>query len=329
MVATFLGLAAICGCWGLEIILEGWKVTFAPVALFVYNRPMHTRQTVEALLSNSGAAQSALYVFSDAPRDAAASQAVAKVRSYIRGIAGFKSVTIIERETNYGLARSITEGVTQLCDEYGRVIVLEDDLVASPHFLAFMNNALTRFEHEDRVMQIAGYMFPVNLNIREDALFLPFISSWGWATWQRAWLHFDAEAKGYKKLAKDRDLIRKFDLGGHYSYFKMLRSQQRGKADSWAIRWYLSVFLRNGLALYPRKTLVQNIGFDGSGVNCAVSSIEESRLDMNFKVQNLPDEIEISLAQDAVMENMPMPSLSMVSVVNRLLSVFRRIPGLR
>ena len=304
-------------------------MTCAPVALFVYNRPVHTRQTVEALLTNAESAQSALYVFSDAPRDATASQAVAEVRSYIRSIAGFKSVTIIERETNYGLARSIIDGVTQLCDEYGRVIVLEDDLVASPHFLAFMNDALTRYENEDRVMQVTGYMFPVDLNIREDALFLPFISSWGWATWQRAWRHFDAEAKGYEKLAKDHNLINKFDLDGHYSYFKMLRKQQLGKSESWAIRWYLSVFMHNGLALYPRKTLVRNIGFDGSGVNCAVSDIEESCLDTEFRVQSMPGEIESSEAQDVVLDNMPMPSLSMGLVINRMLGAFRRISGLR
>ena len=324
-----MGLAAICSGWRLEIDQESPKVIRAPVALFVYNRPMHTRQTVEALLNNAEAAQTALYVFSDAPRDAAARKAVAKVRTYIRSIAGFNSVTIIERETNFGLARSIIDGVTKLCEEYGRVIVLEDDLVTSPHFLAFMNDALTRYEKEDRVMQVAGYMFPMELNIREGALLLPFISSWGWATWQRAWLHFDGSAKGYEKLAKDRGLIKKFDLDGHYSYFKMLRAQQQGKSESWAIRWYLSVFLHNGLALYPRKTMVQNIGFDGSGVNCAVSNIEELPLDMNFKVQSMPDEIEISLAQDAVLNNMPVPSLSMVSMVNRLLSAFKRIQGLR
>lgn len=304
-------------------------MSYAPIALFVYNRPMHMRQTVEALLTNAEAAQTPLHVFSDAPRDTAARQAVAEVRTYIRSIAGFKSVTIIERETNFGLALSIIDGVTRLCEEYGRVIVLEDDLVTSPHFLAFMNDALTRYENEDRVMQVAGYMFPMELNICEDALLLPFISSWGWATWQRAWQHFDAEAKGYEKLASDHVLRKQFDLEGHYNYFKMLRAQQQGKADSWAIRWYLSVFLCKGLALYPKLTLVRNFGFDGSGVNCAVSNIEESCLDMNFKVQSMPDEIATSLEQKYVLNNMPVPSLSMGSVVNRLLGAFRRMPGLR
>lgn len=279
---------------------------------------MHTRQTVEALLSNSGAAQSALYVFSDAPRDAAASQAVADVRSYIRSIAGFKSVTIIERETNYGLARSIIEGVTQLCDEYGRVIVLEDDLVTSPNFLAFMNDALTRYEHEDRVMQVAGYMFPVNLDLDEDALFLPFTSSWGWGTWQRAWRHFDANGSGFQRLVEDKNLRRAFDLYGKYGYFKMLQSQLQGKTNSWAIMWYLSVFLKNGLTICPKKTLVSNRGFDGSGVNCIASSIEENDIDTDFRVSLFPELVAVSEQYDELLQLMPAPKLNMRSLLNRL-----------
>jgi hypothetical protein len=300
----------------------------APVALFVYNRPGHTRRTVEALLANSIANQTPLHVFSDAPRNESARLAVAEVRSYIRSIAGFKSVTIIERETNFGLARSIIDGVTRLCEECGRVIVMEDDLITSPHFLSYMNDALTRYEHEDRVMQIAGYMFPVELNIHEDALLLPFISSWGWATWHRAWQRFDAEAKGYEKLVEDHALKKQFDLGGHYSYFKMLRAQQQGKVDSWAIRWYLSVFLCGGLALYPKKTLVRNIGFDGTGINCAVSTIEYSQVDMNFQVFSMPQHIKISDAQAAVLDRMPVPSLSIASVANRSLGYLKRISHL-
>ncbi len=124
-------------------------MTCAPVALFVYNRPDHTRQTIEALLANPLANQTPLHVFSDAPRNESASLAVAEVRSYIRSIAGFKSVTIIERETNFGLARSIIDGVTALSEECGRVIVMEDDLITSPHFLSYMNDALTHYENED------------------------------------------------------------------------------------------------------------------------------------------------------------------------------------
>lgn len=286
----------------------------APIALFVYNRPSHTKLTVEALLGNVEAQYSKLYIFSDAARDEHAAKAVNEVRQYISQIQGFLEVNIIESEFNKGLASSIIDGVTQLCDTFGRVIVLEDDLVASPHFLSFMNNGLSRYEHEEKVMQIAGYMFPVELNVDEDALFMPFTSSWGWATWRKTWQKFDATAKGYSLLKQSTDLRRQFDLGGSYPYFKMLKSQQKGKTNSWAIRWYLSVFLNQGLTLYPKQTMVQNIGFDGTGENCLVSSILEYRIDPEFKVVAFPENVQVSIESGYVQENLPKvkPKLSLV-----------------
>lgn len=297
-------------------------MTYAPLALFVYNRPEHTRRTVEALLANTLAGETPLHVFSDAPRDAAASQAVAEVRAYVRTIAGFKSITIIERDTNFGLARSIIDGVTSLCADHGRVIVMEDDLLTSPHFLTYMNEGLTRYEREDRVMQIAGYMFPVSLKLGEDALFLPFSSSWGWATWERAWRHFDVSGVGHRRLVEDQSLRQAFDLNGKYRYFKMLEAQLRGEADSWAIRWYLSVFLMNGLILYPKKTLVGNIGFDGTGVNCAVSSIETDVIDKHFQVTVMPSQVSLSVKYEVVLAQFPNPRLNLESMFNRARRLF-------
>jgi hypothetical protein len=236
---------------------------YAPIALFVYNRPGHTRQTVEALLANTVANQTPLHVFSDAPRNETASLAVAEVRSYIRSIAGFKSVAILERETNFGLACSIIDGVTRLCEERGRVIVMEDDLITAPHFLSYMNDALARYEKEDQVMQISGHIFPVpEFTQKEEALFLPFVTSWGWGTWARAWRYFDPLAQGREKISGDSALRNRFNLDGHFDYSTMLEQQMSGKVDSWAIRWYLSVFLRNGVTLFPPQSLVKNIGLD-------------------------------------------------------------------
>ncbi|HJT51461.1 MAG TPA: glycosyltransferase family 2 protein [Nitrosospira sp.] len=297
----------------------------APIALFVYNRPSHIRLTVQALLANALADQTPLYLFSDAPRNEAAILAVAEVRSYIRSIAGFKSVTIIERETNFGLARSIIDGVTRLCEEYGHVIVMEDDLITSPHFLSYMNDALTRYEHEDRVMQIAGYMFPINLELGEDALFLPFTSSWGWATWRRAWRIFDAAGAGYQRLKQDQSLRRRFDLNGKYGYFKMLESQLRGETDSWAIRWYLSVFLMNGLTLYPKKTLVGNFGFDGSGVNCVASSIEGDTIERHFRVITMPKLMSVSDRYEVVLQRFPKARLNIKTMSNKMRHLFKSI----
>lgn len=291
----------------------------APIALFVYQRPWHTQQSVEALKKNKYAEQSDLFIFSDGPKQAEARGAVQTVRDYVKTIEGFKTVNVVTRAENFGLAKSVIDGVTRLCGEYGRVIVLEDDLVTAPYFLEYMNTALERYQGEERVMQVAGYMFPVKFALEEDALFLPFISSWGWATWQRAWRHFDPHTKGYERLLADSALRKQFNLNGHYNYFKLLEAQRCGKIDSWAIWWYLSVFQRQGLALYPTRTLVRNLGFDGSGVNCAVSKFAQDDLDAEFRVNLLPQVIEVSAAADRVMNHIPVPKLSLASIFTRLM----------
>ena len=176
----------------------------APVALFVYRRPEHTRATVEALLRNPEAAQTDLHVFSDAARAAGDQDAVNQVRRYAREITGMRSTAVVERATNLGLANSIIDGTTRLIREFGRVIVLEDDLVVSPQFLEYMNRALERYQDEDSAMQVSGYMFPVDVVAGTDAFFMPFTTSWGWATWERAWHHFDPDMQGFDALASDR-----------------------------------------------------------------------------------------------------------------------------
>ena len=237
-------------------------LVYAPLALFVYNRPDHTRQTVDALAANTLANETPLHVFSDAPRNETPREQVEEVRSYIRTITGFQSVTIIERPTNYGLARSIIDGVTALCEKYGRVIVVEDDLVTSSRFLSYMNDALTFYERDARVMQISGHIAHVpEFARRTEGLFVPFVTSWGWGTWERAWKQFDPSAQGWEKIRDDRALRKRFNLDNHFDYTTMLQMQLDGKVDSWAIRWYLSVFLKGGMALFPPRSFVRNIGF--------------------------------------------------------------------
>ncbi|MES0488493.1 MAG: glycosyltransferase [Leptospirales bacterium] len=265
----------------------------APVVLFVYNRPDHVEKTIEALRKNRLAKQSDLFIFSDGvkkPEDAAQ---VELVRNYIKTIQGFKNITIVEREKNYGLANSIIDGVTNILNQYGKIIVLEDDLITSPYFLEFMNSALSKYENESRVMQVSGYMFPVNVAIDEDAFFLPLTTSWGWGTWKRAWEHFDAEAKGYELLRRDKKLRKRFNLDGAYDYYTMLEKHFAGKVDSWAVRWYLSVFIQNGFTLYPVKTLVANTGFDGSGTHSGTPNWERSHEKSTYRVEKLPESINV------------------------------------
>jgi len=259
----------------------------APIALFVYNRPEHTRRVVASLRKNPLAAQSELHVFCDGPRDRAAGDSVEAVRQLVRGIEGFAGVTVHEQSSNRGLAQSVIHGVSRLCEQYGRVIVVEDDLLLAPHFLAYMNTALDRYRDDARVMQISGHMFPVDVNVADDAFFLPFTTSWGWGTWASAWNLFDPAAGGYAGLKDDRSRRRAFNMDGGYDYFSMLEDQLAGRVDSWAIRWYLSVFMNEGIVLYPKKSMVENIGFDGSGTHTRGKSLDQV-VDADFVPARLP-----------------------------------------
>ncbi|MCB2141103.1 glycosyltransferase [bacterium] len=273
----------------------------SPIVLFTYNRPQHTKQTIESLKKNRLALDSKLFIYSDGPKNTNESRsAVAEVRKYLKGVEGFRKITIIESKTNSGLAKSVAKGVSEVVNKHGSVIVLEDDLITHPAFLYYMNHALENYQNDIMVMQISGHMFDVNIEAETDAVFLPFISSWGWATWRRAWNHFDLNTSVPKTFKKDKALRYKFNLDGAYDYFRMLEAQMKGRIDSWAIIWYLNVFLESGLVLYPVRSFIQNIGFDGSGSHCGKSvptnsNVNTSREEIYHQI-HFPD---VSLNQEA------------------------------
>ena len=249
----------------------------APVLLFVYNRPEHTRRCVESLLGNALAADSPLIICSDAPRDGSAADRVGEVRRYIHSVSGFRSVAIVERDENWGLARSIIDGVTRTLREYGRVIVIEDDLVVAPHFLRFMNDALELYKDVPGVGHIQGCDFTRDPSL-PDAFLIKWTGSWGWATWERAWRLFNPDGRALLSELERRRLTREFDFGGNYPYTRMLRRQIEGRNNSWAIRWNASLFLAGALSLNAGRSLVQNTGFDGSGTNCGGGGLYASDL---------------------------------------------------
>lgn len=238
----------------------------APIALFVYARPDHTRRTVEALKENYLAAESDLYIFSDAARDRSTEAAVTEVRKYVSAITGFRSVKIVEREKNYGLAPSIIDGVTTLVNIHGKVIVLEDDLVTSKYFLQFMNDGLEMYQQDQEVISIHGYVYPVTAALPET-FFICGADCWGWATWKRGWDLFEPDGSKLLNELMTQQREYTFDWDGTYGNIKMLQHQISGKVNSWAIRWHASAFLQNKLTLYPGVSLVNNIGGDALGTH--------------------------------------------------------------
>ncbi len=253
----------------------------APILLFVFNRPTHVRQTVEALKRNALSANSDLFIYSDAARNEEEKEKVEEVRKYIHTITGFRRIEIIERENNWGLARSIIDGVTAQVNKFGKVIVMEDDLIVSPYFLQFMNDALEVYKDEDKVGHIQACDFTKDPSL-PDTFLIKWTGSWGWATWDRAWKHFNPDGKELLKELQKRNLTYKFDFNGKYGYTRMLRRQIEGKNNSWAIRWNASLFLADMLSLNVGKSLVKNNGFDGTGTNCGGGGLYSSDLYMEM-----------------------------------------------
>jgi len=252
----------------------------APIVLFVYNRPRHTQQTVEAVLKNVEAADSDLIVYSDAPKNDEVRLSVEKVRLYLKNIEGFKSVRIVERGSNLGLAKSIISGVREVVEEHGQVIVLEDDLVTSPYFLQYMNDALMLYKDDERVISIHGYNYPIESELPET-FFIKGADCWGWATWKRGWDLFEADGDKLLKQLGRGDILDRFDLFGAYDFSGMLRGLVNGENQSWAVRWYASALLLDKLTLYPRCSLVQNIGNDDSGSHCSRTDVFNVRCFMS------------------------------------------------
>jgi hypothetical protein len=205
---------------------------------------------------------------------------------------------VLERDENLGLAQSIVSGVSELCEKYSRAIVIEDDLILSPRFLDFMIRALDAYENEANVYQVSGYMFPLEHPPLPSAFFLPLVTTWGWATWRRAWNPVDWTAAGASEMLRDPKRLKAFDLDNSYPYSKMLSDRLTGQNDSWGILFWWTVFKCGGLVLHPSQSLVLNRGFDSSGTHCgdqSWSAEEQLSVGNNEPVVpfQLPDRVEI------------------------------------
>jgi hypothetical protein len=238
----------------------------SPVALFAYRRPSHLRQTLQALRSNPEASQTELFVFCDGARDASVAADVDAVRNMVQEVLGFAAAHIVARESNYGLARNITEGVSEILRLRESVIVVEDDIVVSPFFLKFMNEALRRYRDSPRVGSISGYCYPVAGQMPET-YFIRGADCWGWGTWRDRWKAYNPDGPALLSELRVRNLCHAFDFDGAMGFVQMLEDQIAGRNDSWAVRWHASCFLRDLLMLYPGRALAHNIGHDGSGTH--------------------------------------------------------------
>lgn len=271
-------------------------VKFSPILLFTYNRLKETKITIEALQENIGASESDLFIFSDAPKNKEAIESVHSVREYLKTISGFKSINVIERNKNYGLATSIISGVSEIIERYGSVIVLEDDLITSPNFLSYMNKALQTYESNSKIWSISGFSFPISApeGYEYDALFGIRSTSWGWATWKNRWEKVDWEVSDYKEFLKNKKARKAFKQGGS-DLCKMLNDQMTGKINSWAIRFCYAQFKNQCFDLYPTQSKVMSIGFAGDATHTkGMEKRFETQVDQTDKRDfSFPTKVEI------------------------------------
>ena len=245
------------------------SATVAPVALFAYRRPAHLARTLKSLLRNPEASKTEIFVFSDGAKSSSDSADVEAVRDSLSDLRGFAATHVICRKTNLGLARNITDGVSVVLGSHQGVIVVEDDIVVSPFFLRFMNDALRAYRDTPRVGSVSGYCYPVAEPVPET-YFIRGSDCWGWATWPNRWRLFNPDSRALLAELEGRSLVHSFDFDGAMSFSQMLKDHIAGKNDSWAVRWHASCYLNDLLILYPGRSLAQNIGFDGTGTHCKI-----------------------------------------------------------
>lgn len=263
-----------------------------PICLFVYNRYEHTKKTVESLSKVRGAKESSIYIFSDGPKTRDDEEAVKNVRKYIKSIDGFKSIHIVESNYNKGLAKSVIDGVGFLINEFGQIIVIEDDLEFSIDFLEFMNQTLKLYKNNKDVWSISGYTANIKIphNYKEDVYFVKRGCSWGWATWKDRWDSIDWTCSDYESFRKDKKKVKDFNQTGTEMIY-MMDLQMEGYIDSWAIRWCYEQWKQGKYTVYPTKSKVLNNGSDSSGTHSGYTNKFDTTLDNRNKNLNLPNDI--------------------------------------
>ena len=269
-------------------------MNYAPIVLFIYNRPEHTRQTLEALSKNFLADQSDLIIYADGPKEGAAPEVIDKIKQ-TRAVAHekqwCKTVTVYESDVNRGLAESIISGVTDVVNKYGRVIVLEDDIVTAKYFLEYMNTALEKYKDSEQVMSVTGYIVDVAHKERlPETFFMPWFECWSWATWQRSWKYFKRNPQELVETYTQKQ-IDHINMNGSNNLWQQVLDNYSGKIKTWAIFNLVSICEHNGLVLYSREPLCKNIGFDGSGENCGIGSSEDIACFYTGRVDSYPCEI--------------------------------------
>lgn len=280
---------------------------FAPIVLFTYKRLDTLQQTVCALAANYLAAQSDLIIYSDGAKKLEDEPIIQEIRTFLKTISGFKSVTVRESATNKGLASSIIDGVSAVMLQYHKAIVLEDDLITSANFLEYMNQALDYYQENPRILSISGYSPIIKGLAKNEVYYTHRASSWGWACWEDRWNKIDWQAKSYNEFQTDALAKKKFNKMGS-DMTLMMKRQMNGTINSWAIRFCFHQFQNGLFSVHPSLSKVKNIGFAEKNATNTVQKYNrfQSEFDVtNNVVFNFKDEVKLNeeIVQQFIRDN--------------------------
>jgi hypothetical protein len=303
-------------------------MTIAPIVLFTYKRLDTLQQTITTLKENYYATESDLFIFSDAARNSNDLEMVEQVRKYIKTVTGFRSIKIIQSEKNMGLANSIIGGVSHVMNLYGKAIVIEDDLILSKNFLAFMNECLDHYNTNPDCFSISGFCPAIDeqpLNTM-DSFCYGRAHSWGWATWQDRWNTVDWEVKEWEDMKNSTSLQKEFNLYGSDLY-GMLKGYMLGKNSSWYIRFTYNQQKQKKVCIYPAVSKVINNGFSLDATHCNTYNRIKVKFDKSDKITfNLTNDTTIN---PIVKKNMYKYKSISYRIVSKILTKFMHLGFIR
>ncbi len=266
----------------------------APIICFGFERPLHLERMLKTLEENIEARESHLFICIDGAKSTTNKELHSQTLKTAKEPYNFKKITIIERQKNLGLRNNIVQTITEVMTQYDKVIILEDDLIIGTNFLNYMNNALNKYEENNKVWHINGYSYP-QVNNSKKSSFSNYISPWGWGTWKNRWdIFINGNYFNENFISKlSEDTINEFNVDGHYDWENIIKKTMLGSVNSWAAFWYQAIFLNEGLTLFPNKSHTQNGGFDGTGEHCSDVNDWKTRLNNN-KTVYFPDKLTVS-----------------------------------
>jgi len=263
--------------------------SLSPIAIFAFNRPDHLRNLFESLEKNKEAISSEAYIFVDSYRtDKEKNQVKKVIRIAQNNQKIFKTLSVIVRDKNLGCKKNIIDGVTEVLNKHQDIIVLEDDIVVGKFFLRYMNSAVKKYKDSKNIFHISSFS-EFDDNDKTLSYFSRGMNCWGWATWRDKWHNLSWDTNYLIKKIKQKGR-RSFDFDDSAEFFNQLVDNQEKIIDTWAIYWYASIYLNEGLCLNPSKAISINTGNDGSGQRAGLQEIN-TRL-YNGLISIFPDVIE-------------------------------------